>query len=162
MSEAAKLLGLDPEDERHRTLLLECVRAAGKRRGRPKGSVRWDFEKLLELGRAAQCNWTAHFDGRRPAVVYKSDTELAEQIFESQKGYFQSAEAVRRLLPTARKAAELWDEIGKGHHPCPVQIRLNLPPPGTPEEEAILRVLFPDDPADGHDWLWYLERPEAK
>jgi hypothetical protein len=53
MSEAAELLGLDPEDGRHRALLLVCVRAAGKKRGRPKDSKHWSFPRLIGLGQIA-------------------------------------------------------------------------------------------------------------
>ena len=74
MAEAAKLLGLDPDDERTRRLLLGCIRAASRKRGRPRGAVKWDPWKLINLGDQAELLSR----GERRL----SDAKLAKLIFE--------------------------------------------------------------------------------
>lgn len=110
MAEAAKLLGLDPEDERHRALLLECVRAASKKRGRPKGSEHWNSRKLIDLGLDAErLDWEVIPEDRAARRLELSDAKLAKKIFDNVKG-FQSIEVVRRHLPAARAWYEMWYE----------------------------------------------------
>jgi hypothetical protein len=105
MTEAAKLLGLDPNDDRHRKLLLACVRAAGKRRGRPKGSVHWTHDKLISLGRIAE---DLSIDPVKRRVIRWSDRKLAKLIFKRSPREFRSVEAIRRHLPEALICYEMW------------------------------------------------------
>ena len=52
MRRAAALLGLDPENPRHRDLLAKCIDKALAQppaRGRPKGTGIWDDAKLSGL-----------------------------------------------------------------------------------------------------------------
>jgi hypothetical protein len=94
MAKAAELLGLDPDDEHHRRSLLEGVRQARATRGRPKGSVYWTDEKLLELGGIVDKLW---LEGTR---IMRSKAALARKVFKAHPG-FQSEEAIRRRLPEA-------------------------------------------------------------
>jgi hypothetical protein len=49
MAEAAEILQLDPEDERHRALIQGCVEGARRKRGRPKGTTIWDDGTLANI-----------------------------------------------------------------------------------------------------------------
>jgi hypothetical protein len=120
MAQAAKLLGLDPEDERHRALLLKCVHAASKRRGRPKGSKHWTLQKLRDLGRVAS-GLEVELVGNKIRVL--SDDEIAKKIVDSGvKDYQSSKEVIRRRIPEARFRYETSLGIAK--------IRVRAPPGG--------------------------------
>lgn len=129
IAEAAKLLGLDPEDVQHRKLLLEAVQKAPKKKrgpGRPKGSVKWSESRLESLGALAR---VYEIESGLSGQSSISDLQLAKRICESRPGpdtakrraidylravifrhenalAFQSVEVVRRHLPAARKAYE--------------------------------------------------------
>jgi hypothetical protein len=113
MAEAAKLLGLDPDNERHRRLLMECVRAAAKKRGRPKGSVHWTWDRMLALGEVAENLFFDYLFAKQRRFL--SDTQLAKLISQTAgKGEFQSEEAIRRHLPMALRLYAAWYEQTEG------------------------------------------------
>jgi hypothetical protein len=64
--------------------------------GRRKGQTAWTGERLIRLGRLAK-------EIRQKNPKLKGDVKISQLIFAQHKG-FQSADAVRRQLPAARRA----------------------------------------------------------
>jgi len=89
--DAAGHYGLDLSNEHHRDVLLSRLADVvfkKKKRGRRPFTGKWNLTRLESLGLAA--------------LKYRDmpDTRAARLIFaEAEKGTFQSAEVIRRMLP---------------------------------------------------------------